>query len=118
VFIIVDFFCLHASSNVSLPPPPPSFSLDKEVTANKEGIDDNDANAVTLTATNDAAPDDDDYATMPTTVSLLQQRGSPPRRISPLPLRSLLPPPLPPPPQPPSPSMQQTPSRITMPEAV
>ena len=52
-------FFFPAKTSVDLPweeVPPPSISLDKEVAANKEGIDD-DTNAAA-----NAAPDNDDYA--------------------------------------------------------
>ncbi len=68
--------CLFTSTNVCLLPPLPSISLDEEVAANEEGIgidedtnvDDADAEANADTTANDAAPKDNDYATMPTTL--------------------------------------------------
>jgi hypothetical protein len=63
-----------------LPPSPlPSIFLDEEVTANKEGIDDNtnatannaDADADDETTANEVAPDNNDYATMPPKVKPL-----------------------------------------------
>ena len=63
-----------------MPPSPlPSIFLDEEVTANKEGIDDNtnaaannaDADADDETTANEVAPDNNDYATMPPKVKPL-----------------------------------------------
>jgi hypothetical protein len=63
-----------------LPPSPlPSIFLDEEVTANKEGIDDNtnaaannaDADADDETTADEVAPDNNDYATMPPKVKPL-----------------------------------------------
>ena len=63
-----------------MPPSPlPSIFLDEEVTANKEGIDDNtnaaannaDADADDENTANEVAPDNNDYATMPPKVKPL-----------------------------------------------
>jgi hypothetical protein len=65
-----------------LPPSPlPSIFLDEEVTANKEGIDDDtdaaannadaDAETTAETTADEVAPDNNDYATMPPKVKPL-----------------------------------------------
>ena len=78
---VVDFFFL-AKTSVDLPweeVPPPSISLDKEVAANEEGIDD-DTNAAADAA--DAAPDGDDYAAADNDNTTM-----PPTKVKPLPTK-------------------------------
>ncbi len=70
LLLIFDFFAFAHPLTRCLLPPPPSFSLDKEVAGNEEGIDDDDINDAAKdidAAANDDVPtdNDNDYVTMP-----------------------------------------------------
>ena len=71
MFNIVDVFASARPLRRCLLPPLLSIFLDKEVAANKEGIDDDaDADADNTTA-DEAVPDNNNYATMPPKVNPL-----------------------------------------------